>query len=136
MMIQPEEAFVLIVEDNANNLMIATELLRTVGVKYLNSRASGRQALKLAETLPQLDLVLLDIQLPYEDGYAILERIRANPKFRQTRVVAVTASVHPEEEARARAAGFDGFIGKPLDINRFPEQIRAVLLGQPVWMPR
>lgn len=136
MMIQPEEAFVLIVEDNANNLMIATELLRTVGVKYLNSRASGRQALKLAETLPQLDLVLLDIQLPYEDGYAILERIRANPRFRQTRVVAVTASVHPEEEARARAAGFDGFIGKPLDINRFPEQIRAVLLGQPVWMPR
>src|SRR5262249_48378248 len=103
MMFQPEEAFVLIVEDDANNLMIATELLRTVGVKYLNSRASGRQALKLAETLPQLDLVLLDIQLPYEDGYVILERIRANPKFRQTRVVAVTASVHPEEEARARA---------------------------------
>jgi len=135
-MIQPENAYVLIIEDNPNNLMIATEFLRMVGVKYLNSRASGRQALKLAETLPQLDLVLLDIQLPYEDGYAILERIRANPKFKQTRVVAVTANVHPEDEARALAAGFDGFIGKPLDINRFPEQIRAVLCGQPVWMSR
>jgi two-component system cell cycle response regulator DivK len=51
-------------------------------------------------------------------------------------VVAVTANVLPEDEARARAAGFDGFIGKPLDINRFPEQIRAVLCGQPVWMSR
>lgn len=135
-MVQPENAYVLIIEDNPNNLMIATEYMRMVGVKYLNSRASGRQALKLAETLPQLDLVLLDIQLPYEDGYAILERIRANPKFKQTRVVAVTANVLPEDEARARAAGFDGFIGKPLDINRFPEQIQAVLRGQPVWMPR
>src|SRR5215217_5409344 len=134
--VPPENAYVLIIEDNPNNLMIATEFMRMVGVKYLNSRASGRQALKLAETLPQLDLILLDIQLPYEDGYTILERIRANPKFKQTRVVAVTANVLPQDEAKARAAGFDGFIGKPLDINRFPEQIQAVLRGQPVWMPR
>jgi two-component system, cell cycle response regulator DivK len=135
-MIQPENAYVLIVEDDPNNLMIITEFLRMVGVKYLNSRASGRQALKLAETLPQLDLILLDIQLPHEDGYVVLERIRANPKFNQTRVVAVTANVLPQDEARARAAGFDGFIGKPLDIKRFPEQIQAVLQGLPVWMSR
>jgi two-component system, cell cycle response regulator DivK len=133
-MIQPENAYVLIVEDDPNNLMIITEFLRMVGVKYLNSRASGRQALKLAETLPQLDLILLDIQLPHEDGYVVLERIRANPKFNQTRVVAVTANVLPQDEARARAAGFDGFIGKPLDIKRFPLQIQAVLQGLPVWM--
>jgi two-component system, cell cycle response regulator DivK len=135
-MIEPEHAYVLIIEDDPNNLMIITEFLRMLGVKYLNSRASGRQALKLAETLPQLDLILLDIQLPHEDGYGVLERIRANPKFNQTRVVAVTANVMPQDEARARAAGFDGFIGKPLDIKRFPEQIQAVLQGLPVWMSR
>jgi two-component system cell cycle response regulator DivK len=48
----------------------------------------------------------------------------------------VTANVLPQDEARARAAGFDGFIGKPLDFDRFPQQIRAILRDEPVWIPR
>jgi two-component system cell cycle response regulator DivK len=107
-----------------------------LGVKYVNARASGWQGLKLAESLPQLDLILLDIQIPHEDGYAILQRIRSIPKLKDTCVVAVTANVLPQDEARARAAGFDGFIGKPLDFDRFPVQIRAILNGESIWMPR
>jgi two-component system, cell cycle response regulator DivK len=132
----PAEAYILLIEDDPNNLMVATDLLRMVGVKYINSRASGWQGLKLAETLPQVDLILLDIQLPREDGYAVLEHIRKHPKLSATRVVAVTANVLPQDEVKARAAGFDGFIGKPLDFDRFPQQIRALLAGEPVWMPR
>src|SRR5690348_17885595 len=109
----PEEAYVLVIEDDPNNLMVTTDFLRMVGVKYINARASGWQGLKLAESLPRVDLILLDIQLPHEDGYAVLSRIRANPKFQNTRVVAVTANVQPQDQARARKAGFDGFIGKP-----------------------
>ncbi|MFL5806431.1 MAG: response regulator [Roseiflexaceae bacterium] len=135
-MLTPDEAYVLVIEDDPNNLMVATDFLQLLGVKYVNSRASGWQGLKLAESLPQLDLILLDIQLPREDGYAILQRIRENPKFKETRVVAVTANVLPQDAVRARAAGFDGFIGKPLDFDRFPHQIRAILRGEPVWMPR
>ena len=135
-MLMPDEAYVLVIEDDANNLIVAMDFLQMLGVKYANSRASGWQGLKLAESLPQLDLILLDIQLPHEDGYAILQQIRSNPKFRDTRVVAVTANVLPQDEARARAAGFDGFIGKPLDFDRFPYQIRAILRGEPVWMAR
>ncbi len=133
---RPEEAYVLVIEDDPNNLLVATDLLRMIGVKYVNSRASGGQGVKLAETLQRVDLILLDIQLPYEDGYAVLERLRANPKFKHTRIVAMTANVLPQDEARARSAGFDGFIGKPLDFDRFPQQIQAILDGEQVWMPR
>ena len=132
----PVDAYVLVIEDDVNNLMVATDFLHILGVKYVNARASGWQGLKLAESLPQLDLILLDIQLPHEDGYAILQRIRSNPKLKGTRVVAVTANVLPQDEARARAAGFDGFIGKPLDFDRFPVQIRAILNGESIWMAR
>ena len=132
----PVNAYVLVIEDDANNLMVATDFLHMLGIKYVNARASGWQGLKLAESLPQLDLILLDIQLPHEDGYAILQRIRASPKLKDTRVVAVTANVLPQDEARARAAGFDGFIGKPLDFDRFPVQIKAILNDEPIWMAR
>ena len=134
-MLTPDVAYVLVIEDDPNNLMVATDLLHLLGVKYVNSRASGRQGLKLAESLAQLDLILLDIQLPHEDGYAILQRIRESPKLRSTLVVAVTANVLPQDVVRARAAGFDGFIGKPLDFDRFPHQIQAILCGESVWMP-
>jgi two-component system cell cycle response regulator DivK len=135
-MIESKEAYVLVIEDDPSNLMVVTDLLRLVGVRYINSRASGWQGIKLAESLPRLDLILLDIQLPREDGYTILQQIRSHPKLKATKVVAVTANVMPQDEARARAAGFDGFIGKPLDFDRFPQQIEGLLQGEEVWMPR
>lgn len=130
------DAYVLVIEDNADNLMVMTDLLRMAGVSYINARASGQQGLKLAERLPRLDLILLDIQLPYEDGYEVLRQMRASPALADTRIVAVTANVQPQDEHRARAAGFDGFIGKPLDPLRFPAQIAALLEGQLVWVVR
>lgn len=135
-MINPEEAHVLVIEDNADNLMVATDLLRMIGVKYINSRASGRQGIKLAESLDRVDLILLDIQLPHEDGYQVLKNIRSHPKLKDTLVVAVTANVLPQDEAKAREVGFDGFIGKPLDFDRFPEQITSILRGEEVWKAR
>src|SRR5215207_3757641 len=135
-LLNPEEAYVLVIEDDPNNLMIVTDLLRMIGINYINARASGRMGLKLAETLPQLDLILLDIQLPYENGYTVLENIRLHPKLRDIRVIAVTSNVLPQDEAKARLAGFDGFIGKPLDFDRFPQQILSVLQGNAVWSAR
>jgi two-component system cell cycle response regulator DivK len=133
---RPEEAFVLVIEDDPDNLLVATDLLRLAGVQHISAQASGWQGLKMAESLPRVDLILLDIQLPYEDGYAILEHIRAHPKLCNTCVVAVTANVLPQDEAQARAAGFDGFIGKPLFFDRFPQQIQSLLQGEQVWMAR
>jgi len=137
MTLNPEEAYVLVIEDNVNNQQIITELLQIAGVQHIAVHPSGWQGLRAARaTLPRVDLILLDIQLPGGDGFSVLRSIRENPRFRETRVVAVTANARPREEARARAAGFDGFIGKPLNFHRFPEQIQALLAGEEVWAPR
>jgi len=80
-----------------------------------------------------VDLVLMDIRLPYEDGYGALRKIRSSSRLKETRVVAVTAEASLEQMNKARGAGFDGFLGKPLDPDRFPDQIRSILSGQSVW---
>lgn len=137
--VEPHQASVVVIEDNADNLFIIVEMLREdVGVKYCNARASGRQLFKLLETQPKLpvDLILLDIQIPYEDGYTVLHQIRAAQDIHQPKVIAVTANVMPQDVKRAQEAGFDGFIGKPLDADRFPEQICRILRGESVWEPR
>ncbi|HEX9439881.1 MAG TPA: response regulator [Roseiflexaceae bacterium] len=139
MTISPQEAVVLIVEDNPDNLFIVSDLLHEdLHVRYCNGRASGWQLFKLLRDKPELrvDLILLDIQIPGEDGYGVLQRIRATPALAQTKVVAVTANVMPQDEVKARGAGFDGFIGKPISRRRFPEQIRRVLAGETVWEAR
>jgi two-component system cell cycle response regulator DivK len=75
----------------------------------------------------------MDTHLPYEDGYDALRKLRADTRFKETRVVAVTADANPVSMEKARQAGFDGFLGKPIDPDRFPDQIRRVLQGEQVW---
>lgn len=75
----------------------------------------------------------MDIRLPYEDGYGALKKIRASERLEQVPIVAVTAEANLEQMDKARLSGFDGFLGKPLDPDRFPDQIRAILNGTPVW---
>jgi two-component system, cell cycle response regulator DivK len=139
MAIEPKEASIIVVEDNADNLFIVMDILREeLGVKYCNGRASGQQLFKLLEMNPELkvDLILLDIQIPHEDGYVVLQKIRDIEELDDTKVVAVTANVMPQDIERSREAGFDGFIGKPIDGDRFPEQIRRILADERVWEPR
>jgi two-component system cell cycle response regulator DivK len=66
----------------------------------------------------------------------VLAQIRKLPRFQATKVVAVTANVLPQDVARAQQVGFDGFIGKPLDCDRFTLQIERILADEPVWEPR
>lgn len=139
MSIDLQDIVVIVIEDNADNLFIVEDLLREeLHVKYCNGRASGRQFFKLLESNHGLtpDLILLDIQIPGEDGYAVLQRIRALPELNSVKAVALTANVMPQDIERARQAGFDGFIGKPINRHRFPSQIRTILQGGMVWEPR
>jgi two-component system cell cycle response regulator DivK len=133
MSIQPKNATILVVEDNVQNFVLITRLLAFLGVKNCEWKASGWQVLKFAEALPHIDLILMDIFLPEEDGYQVLEELRAHPRFKDTLIVAVTADVSTDNMDRARQAGFDGFIGKPIDPDRFPNQIRTILQGREIW---
>jgi CheY-like chemotaxis protein len=131
--IDPHDAYVLVVEDNLKNFVLIARLLAYVGVKECQWKASGWQVLEFADSMARVDLVLLDIHIPDEDGYAVLQRLRGDPRFKDTHIVAVTADASQESMMRAKAAGFDGFISKPLDPDEFPNQIKNILQGQAVW---
>lgn len=133
MNIKPTNAHILVVEDNVNNYMLVARLLAFLGVKHQEWKRSGWQVLEFADGMPHVDLVLMDIHIPYEDGYEALAKLRAHPRFADTLIVAVTAEATADNMRRAKEAGFDGFIGKPIDPDRFLEQINLVLQGQPVW---
>lgn len=129
-----KDLYVLIVEDNVRNYALLARLLSFMGVKHTEWKRSGWQILEFAQhTMPRIDLILLDIHLPDEDGYEVLTRLRRHERFRQTRIVAVTADVSPANLERARTAGFDGFLAKPIDVDLFPDQVRRILAGESIW---
>jgi len=128
----PKGATVLVVEDNVSNFVLIARMLGYMGI-HCEWKTSGYEVVEYADTLPRLDLILLDIRLPYEDGYSALKKIKASQTLQDTPVVAVTAEASVTQMNKARSANFNGFIGKPLDPDRFPNQIRRILTGEPVW---
>jgi two-component system, cell cycle response regulator DivK len=128
----PKDAAVLVVEDNVSNFVLIARMLGYLGI-HCEWKTSGYEVLEYADTLPRLDLILMDIRLPYEDGYGAQQKLRAADRFKTVPIVAVTAEASVEQMKKAREAGFDGFLGKPLDPDRFPDQIRRILNGEQVW---
>ena len=127
-----QDATILIVEDNVANFILMARLLNHAGL-HCEWKTSGYEVVEYADTLPRVDLILMDIRLPYEDGYQALEKLRQHDKLKTTPVVAVTAYASDDQMKRAREAGFDGFVGKPLDPDRFPEQVQRMLRDESVW---
>ena len=134
MTVDMKDICVLIVEDNVRNYALLARLLSFIGIKQAEWKRSGWQVLEFArDTMPRVDLILLDIHLPEEDGYEVLNRLRNEELFRDTRIVAVTADVTNANLTRARSAGFDGFLAKPINVDLFPDQIQRILEGEAVW---
>lgn len=131
--IQPKDATVLVVEDNVSNFVLVARMLAYMGVPRCEWKTSGWQVVEYADILPRVDLILMDLRLPYEDGYTALKKIRSSSRLKDTIVIAVTAEANETQVAKAREAGFDGFLGKPLDPDKFPDQIRRLLQGDQVW---
>jgi two-component system cell cycle response regulator DivK len=123
----------LAVEDDAGGMAIIGVMMRYLGMQsYLNTTGDG--VVELARAMkPSPDVIFLDINLPKTNGYEVLKKIRADEKLKDVLVVAVTAQDADTEIPRCMAAGFDGFIGKPISRSRFPRQIRRILSGEPVW---
>ena len=131
--VTPQAARVLVVEDSVPNFVLIARELAQMGVGHCEWKTSGWQVVQFADTLPALDLILLNIGLPYEDGYQALRKIRAHPCFSSTRVVAVATRADAPDSDQVAAAGFDGVLRKPLDRDRFAAQIRRILAGEGVW---
>jgi two-component system, sensor histidine kinase and response regulator len=113
---------VLVVEDNAINQQIATELLKSVGV-IVDTADNGRSAITKLASGHEYDVVLMDLQMPEMDGYAATEAIRADPSFTGLPIVAMTAHAMAEERERCLASGMNDHISKPID----PDALFAAL---------
>ncbi len=119
---------ILIVEDNEKNMKLVRDVLQFKGYQTLEA-TTGAEGLRLArEGRP--DLVLMDIQLPDIDGITALARLRADPQTQKIPVVAVSASVMPDEQQRIVASGFDAFITKPINVKSFIETVER-FVGKP-----
>lgn len=117
-------ARILIVEDNPDNMKLFRAILTLKG-HHVTALPSGEGLLEsLAASTP--DLVLMDIQLPGRDGFELLTEIRGSA-FAGTRVVALTAHAMSGDREKARAAGFDEYITKPIDIATFPDLVAKAL---------
>jgi two-component system cell cycle response regulator DivK len=118
---------VLIVEDNDKNMKLARDVLQNKGYRTLEA-VTGEEGVKLAkENIP--DLVLMDIQLPGINGIEAFKQLRADPKTAHIPVVALTASVTPTDRSAITAAGFDAFVGKPINLKEFVETVKRIVDG-------
>jgi CheY-like chemotaxis protein len=118
-------ATIVVVEDQPDNLKLLSTLLTLKGHQVIGL-PNGDRVAEVARSQPVPALILLDIQLPGRDGYAVLEELKGLPE-RPWKVVALTAHAMPEDRARALAAGFDGYITKPIDVRTFPQEVTRYL---------
>jgi two-component system cell cycle response regulator DivK len=115
---------ILIIEDNDKNLKLMRDILQFKGFRTIEATRAVEGIALAGRQRP--DLILMDIQLPDVDGVAALGRLRADAATAPIPVVAVTAFAMRGDEERLLAAGFDGYLVKPIDVRAFPEQVRQL----------
>ena len=118
---------VLIVEDNEKNMKLVRDVLQATGYSPLEA-STGEEALVLAAE-NDTALVLMDIQLPDLDGAAALQRLRADERTARVPVLALTAQAMQGDRERFLAAGFDGYLSKPIDVDELIETVRRYCDG-------
>uniref|UniRef100_UPI0015F0B89F response regulator n=1 Tax=Streptomyces phytophilus TaxID=722715 RepID=UPI0015F0B89F len=108
---------VLIVDDDIRNVFALTHMLGRVGisVKYAEN---GREGLDVLDRSPEISLVLMDIMMPEIDGYEVIRTIRATPRLAAVPVIALTAKAMPGDREKAIEAGADGYVPKPVNVDR------------------
>lgn len=130
------DAKVAVIEDNQGNLALFRHLLtERIKVNFYYSQSSGEMFFRWLSSEHSIvpDVIFLDIQMPFEDGYKIIEQIRQKLELASTKIIAVTANVLHPNLVRAREAGFDGLLGKPIRISTFESQVNRILAGEMIW---
>jgi two-component system cell cycle response regulator DivK len=118
---------VLYIEDNDDNRTLVKRILMAEDIRVLEA-SDGAVGYDLALTcLP--DLILMDINLPEIDGYEWTARLKSVPELKGVPIVALTANVMRGDREKSMAAGCDGYIQKPVDVDRLPDQVKSFLKG-------
>jgi two-component system cell cycle response regulator DivK len=116
---------ILYIEDNPENRLLVRRVLEVEGYRVIEAD-SGNTGLQKAKTMAP-DLVLMDINLPEIDGYELTHRLKQMPQLAGVPVVAMTANVMKGDREKTLAAGCDGYIQKPIDVDQLPLQIARFL---------
>jgi CheY-like chemotaxis protein len=117
---------IVIAEDSAAGRELLHELIESWGYEVIEA-ADGREALqKIIETAP--DLLLCDIQMPEQDGYAVIQSLRQDPRFMKLPVIALTAFAMRGDKEKTLAAGFDGHQSKPVEFESLKAEIKRLLV--------
>ena len=116
---------ILIVEDNEKNMKLVRDLLQIKGYATLEAGTAEDGLVLARERKP--DLILMDIQLPGMNGIDALKVLRADPATASIPSIAVTASVMQQDRNLITEAGFEGYLGKPINIKEFLDAVRATL---------
>ena len=118
-------ARILIVDDNSVNLKLATDVLEMEGYA-VEKAVDAEQAQELLKRSTP-DLILMDIALPGMDGLTLTRKLKADERLKHVPVVAITAFAMKGDEQKALDAGCNGYITKPIDTRKFPQQVAAFL---------
>ena len=124
------KARALVIDDNQHNINVIAQLLSIEDIESTCFQSTPT----LLHNLPQLsgfDMVFLDMEMPHHNGYQIFQALKDSSEF--ARVPIIAHSVHTSEINTFREQGFDGFLGKPIDAERFPSQVQQILSGKSVW---
>jgi tubulin-specific chaperone A len=121
-----EGKHVMVVDDDMRSAFALSRLLGDKGLKVTIAR-DGARALDLLDTVPGVDLVLMDIMMPEMDGYETIERIRAQYRFRSLPILALTAKAMKGDQDRCIAAGANDYLSKPVDADRLFSMLRVWL---------
>lgn len=118
-------ATILVVDDNPTNLKLVSDVLEFEGYDILKAVDAEEAQVVLAATLP--DLILMDIALPGMDGLTLTRKLKAEERTRGIRIVALTAFAMKGDDQKAFDAGCDGYITKPIDTRKLPDQVAGYL---------
>ncbi len=116
---------ILCIEDNADNRMLVKRILEAEGYRFLGADDAAAALELIARDTP--DLILMDINMPDIDGYTLTTRLRSMPDMQNVPIVALTANVMKGDRERSLEAGCDGYIQKPIDVDRLPKQVSNFL---------
>lgn len=120
-----QNATILYIEDNLDNRVLVRRVLQAEGFQVIEAEDARCAVDTLHDQRP--DLILMDINLPEIDGYALTSLFKSHPAFCNVPIIALTANVMKGDRERTLEAGCDGYIQKPIDVDNLPEQIHRYI---------